>query len=493
MTPKRVTCTLLLETVLFWGLSMAAQPRPDGGFPVSSESIMGWVEELCSPKFAGRLTGTEGYNSAAKWVAGQLGASGVAPGGDGGTYFQEFPNPYTVVLDGASLAMELQKKGRPAGVREYRFESEFIPGSTSDSGAVTAEVVYVGYGITAQELGFDEYAGLDVRGKIVLLEREVPVSPDRGAAVFNRWRPYSFHDYKTRNAAGHGAAGVLYNYGPIANPNNAFVEGLLITHVGATVMKDLFAGTGRSPAGVKKAIDRSLRPASFPTGKTFAMVNLTEHHPEGRGSNVVGRIEGADPAMKGRWLVLSAHLDHVGMNPVLMPGARDNATGVAALLAVARAFHATGERPPMSLLLVFFGAEEQGVAGSDYFIRNPLVPLDMVMGDINLDLVGCGSAIAGLGGADFPGLWAPFQSACAGAGRKTVALKFDTLPRPRLDSVRFAARGIPAVTVQTTGGKAYYHTSQDRPETVSPSLVRDVARVLFHGVRGRAPAEAGGR
>ena len=99
-------------------------------------------------------------------------------------------------------------------------EEDFFPGSTSGSGEVSAEVVYVGYGITAPELGFDEYAGLDVKGKIVLVEVEVPVDPGKKPAEFARWRPYSFHQYKMRNAREHGAAGVLYNY-PIVNPNCA--------------------------------------------------------------------------------------------------------------------------------------------------------------------------------------------------------------------------------------------------------------------------------
>jgi hypothetical protein len=99
-----------------------------------------------------------------------------------------------------------------------------MPGSTSGNGEVTAEVVYAGYGITAPELGYDDYAGIDVKGKIILIEREAPVSPDAGAEKFNPWYNYSFHQTKLENAVKHGAAGMLYNYGPISNPNNAYNE-----------------------------------------------------------------------------------------------------------------------------------------------------------------------------------------------------------------------------------------------------------------------------
>ncbi len=193
---------------------------------ISSRTLLDHVKELCSERYHGRLTGTAGYDAAAEWTAGLFRRWKILPAGDDGTYRQNFPNPYTLVLPGAEAILHLPA-GRGDTVRKhYQFEKDFFPGSTSDSGEVTAEVVYVGYGITAPELGYDEYAGLDVRGKLVLMEPEVPVSPDRDPEEFKRWRPYSFHDCKMRNAAEHGAAGVVYNY-HIANPNSQFIKGSL--------------------------------------------------------------------------------------------------------------------------------------------------------------------------------------------------------------------------------------------------------------------------
>ena len=189
---------------------------------IESQLLYSWVDTLASEQFAGRLTGTPGYDAAAEWTIEHFKAWGLEPGGDNGTYLQSFPNPYTLILPGGDLYMQVPF-GDGVVEKHYEYETDYFPGSTSDNGEVTAEVVYVGYGISAPELGYDDYAGVDVRGKIVVFEPEVPVSPRDDAETFLKWRPYSFHQYKLENAARHGAVGMIYDY-HIVNPNNAFVE-----------------------------------------------------------------------------------------------------------------------------------------------------------------------------------------------------------------------------------------------------------------------------
>jgi hypothetical protein len=122
---------------------------------------------------------------------------------------------------------------------------------------------------------------VDVKGKIILMEREAPVSPNRDPELFKKWRPYSFHQYKLENAVAHGAKGMLYNYGPISNPNNSYDKGFIYSHVGSAVVSDVFSGTGRKHKDVVAKIRKTLKPQSFATGKTFTIKNITEHHPEG--------------------------------------------------------------------------------------------------------------------------------------------------------------------------------------------------------------------
>jgi len=453
---------------------------------ISSHTLQDYVVEMCSEKYAGRLTGTPGYDSVAQWAANLFREWGIRPAGDDGTYLQRFPNPYTLVLPGASLALHLPVGRGQTVLRPYVFEEEFFPGSTSDSGELTAEVVYVGYGTTAPELGYDDYRGVDVRGKIVLMEPEAPVGPNQDTALFKRWRPYSFHDYKVRNAREHGAAGMLYNY-HLANPNSVFAEGLLQTYVSPRVVDDIFAGTGRKHADVVAGIRKQLRPASFRTGKIVTMKNVTEHHPEGVGSNIIGWIEGSDPELRDEAIVIGAHIDHLGLNHELMPGAHDNASGSAVLLAVAEALAQGGVPLRRSVVFILFGAEEQGVKGSEFYVANPFVPNEKVKAFINLESVGRGDRLVGLAGRNFPAVWAAFERANDRFVHRTMTATFNpNLGRPRQDAAHFLWAGVPTISFGSRGGKplpyATYHTTKDAPNIMTPEIMEDLARIVYVGV-----------
>jgi hypothetical protein len=453
---------------------------------MTGQAMMAAVRELCLEKYAGRLTGTKGYNDSAEWLAGRLAGWGLKPGGDNGTYFQDFPNPYTLVLPGAELALHLPlKDGRPQK-KPYVIEEDFFPGSTSGSGEVTAEVVYVGHGITAPELGFDEYAGMDVKGKIVLVEVEVPVDPGKKSAEFARWRPYSFHQYKMKNAREHGAAGVIYNY-PIVNPNCANFADLLWTAVGDKVVNDVFQAGGRDHQQVVKRLWKKRRPESFATGVTATIKSVTEHHADGIGRNVIAYLPGSDPLLKDEAVILSAHLDHLGMNPSMMPGANDNASGVAVVMAVAEALAKFELRPRRTVAFVFFGAEEQGVRGSEFYLGHPPSSLKRMKALINLDGVGRGKKIYALAAKNYPLLWKYFAAANRSLVRADVAGEFfHNRARPRLDAARFMWAGIPSVSFSAGAAPdlpySTYHTRHDAPDILTPAIMVDLGRLIFAGL-----------
>ncbi|MDH7512976.1 MAG: M28 family peptidase [Clostridiales bacterium] len=449
---------------------------------ISSHKLLDYVRELVSEKYGGRLTGTEGYNASARWVAELLQKWGLRPAGDQGSYLQAFPNPYTLVFPGCEAYLHLPVNGAVVK-KHYRFDEEFIPGATSGSGEVTAGVVYVGYGITAPELGYDDYAGLDVKGKIVLMEREVPVSPDDNPELFKKWRPYSFHQYKLENAVGHGAAGMLYNYGPICNPNNSYRQGFIYSHVGDVVVSDIFAGTGRTHKETLEKIRKKLKPQSFITGKTFTLKNETEHYPEGIGYNVIGYLEGSDPRLKEEVIILGGHLDHLGRCYELMPGANDNASAVAVLLGVAEALAQCPVKPPRSVVFLFFGAEEQAVAGSEFYLNNPAFPLEKTTALLNLDGVGCGDKINVLAGNNFPELWAFIEKANAQYVHRVVDPSFfANIARPRLDAARFLWKNVPSLSFSVSGAPSFYHNTKDTIETITPEILEDLAQLLFVAV-----------
>ncbi|MFH1941613.1 MAG: M28 family peptidase [bacterium] len=445
---------------------------------ISSQLLYEYVAELSSDRYEGRLTGTEGYN-AARWVASHFQEWGVEPLGDGGTYFQEFDIPYTLIFEGCEVTLHIPFKDAVIK-KHYRYEDEFIPGSTSGSGEVTAEVVYVGYGVTASELNYDDYGGVDVKGKIVLMEREVPVSQNVNADLFQKWRPYSFHQTKLLNAVEHGAKGMLYNYGPIANPNNAYVADFIYSHVGDSVVKDLFSGTGRTHEEVVKKIKEKLQPQSFSTRKIVTIKNVTEHNPEGRGSNVMGILKGSDPVLSEEVIIIGAHLDHLGRCYEIMPGANDNASGVAVLMGVAKELAESNLGFKRSVLFLCFGAEEQAVVGSEVYLESPKVPLDRTVCLMNLDGVGCGDRLHCLAGKNFPALWEFINRANVKYIHRIVeSSHFHNLARPRLDAARFMWKGIPTVSFSSSGSRSYYHIAKDDVDTITPEILEDLAQLLF--------------
>lgn len=454
---------------------------------ISSHTLYDYVRELVSEKYGGRLTGTPEYDACAGWVASLLKQWGLRPAGDGGSYLQAFPNPYTLVFPGCEVYLRLPVK-RAEIKKYYRYEDEFIPGGTSGNGEVTAEVVYVGYGVTAPELGYDDYAEVDVGGKILLMEREVPVSPDDKTELFKKWRPYSFHQYKLENAVAHGAKGMLYNYGPIGNPNNSYREGFIYSHVGDAVVADVFAGSGRDHKAVVEKIGATLKPQSFATGKVFTLKNHTEHHPEGIGTNVIGLIEGGDPALKNELVILGGHLDHLGRMWELMPGANDNATSVAVMLGVAEAMSRCQVKPRRSVMFLFFGAEEQGVAGSDFYVNHPVFPLEKTAAFINMEGPGIGDKIDVLAGKNFPGFYGFLEKANSRYILRVIeASSFANLARPRQDTARFLWKGVPSVTVGASetvpvNRPPSYHNTRDNIDAITPEIMEDIAQLLFAAI-----------
>jgi hypothetical protein len=490
---RLLTALIAAFTFLAWpAFSQAPTVKPDPlgednlmavMHTISSHTLLDYVKELASEKYQGRLTGTPGFEASAQWVVNLFTDWRIKPAGDQGTYLQHFADPYTLVLPGSELSLTITIAGGATLKKNYVWEEEYFQGSTSDTGTVTADVVYVGYGTTAPELGYDDYAGVDVKGKLVMMEPEAPVGPEPDAELFEKWRPYSFHDYKVQNAAKHGAAGMLYNYF-IVNPNCTFIKGFLLSYVGPAVYNDVFAGTGKTHDGVVQSIRKTLKPASFATGNVMTIRNTTEHHPEGIGDNVIGYLEGSDPELKKEAIIVGAHLDHLGMNDKLMPGAHDNASGVAVLLGAANALATSSIPLKRSVIFIAFGAEEQGVKGSEYYVAHPFIPNDRVKAVLNLESVGRGERISAGSGKNYPQLWEVIDRLNRKYIHRPVSTSFNAnLTRPRQDAARFMWAGMPTINFGTGGAKplpyATYHTSRDSPEIITPEIMEDLARLVF--------------
>ncbi len=461
---------------------------------IKSQILYNYMDTIACDEFEGRLSGHIGYDKSADWVIKKLKEWNIQPLGENGTYLQKFPHPYSDVFPGCYVRLNIENKGEKI-VKDYIYVDDFIPGSTSGNGEITAEAIYVGYGISAPELGYDDYKGIDVKGKIVVMESEAPVGTSH--EDFLKWRDYTFHQYKLLNAVKHGAAGMLYNYGPISNPNNAYSEGFIYSHISNNVMADIFAGTGKKPDEVKNKIREQLKPQSFKTEKVFSIKNNTQYHPEGITSNIIAYIEGSDPILKNEYIMVGGHLDHMGKNFEIIPGADDNASAVAVTLGVAEAMSKLETKMKRSVVFFIIGAEEAALKGVQYFLKNPTIPsLDHIAGFINMDGVGIGNMISCGFSENYPKFFSYLNEANDKYIHRVMTGGFSTnLARPRQDAVFFDWYGIPVLSLGTFGsneggaGTYRYHTPYDNITNITPEITEDITQLLFMAIIKMANAE----
>ena len=439
---------------------------------ISSDEIMEYVHELCKKEYNGRLAGTGEYMKCAFWCAEQLCDFGLEPAGDDGSYLQHFRMPTTSLID-----CRLKKVGNE---QEYVFPRDFYPGMNSDSGKVeNAEVVYAGYGITAPEYGYDDYEGIDVKGKIVIIERGIPYRDKDEKKRFDLYMRYASESYKLPQALKKGAAAVLL-VGKLAHTGIAFSKGMIYTHVDPSMVDELVTKAGYTRDGLKKQISEKQKPCSFNTGCRLNMDVVTRHYPYATTCNVIGVIKGVDTTSS---IVLGAHLDHLGNNGLIFPGALDNASGVALQLAVAKALAASGIKPEKNIVFAFFGAEERGIKGAIHYLNHPTFPLDKTMCMLNIDMVGNGNGLSVWGAESFPAVAKIF----AQVNDRWLHREFEVTPYERAvsysqaDGDEFSKRGIPALYIATTEElkPMYYHDPRDRAETLTPEIMEDAARMLF--------------
>ncbi len=461
---------------------------------ISSEEIAGWMKEICAPEFNGRLAGTPEYLAAAEWVADKLIEWGIEPAGDNGSFFQWFDHPYTVVNDIGALQLHLAQKDGKVIMKSYSAPEDYYPGMNSGNGEVTAEVVYVGYGVTAPELNYDDYRGLDVKGKIVLMNRDVPFKDVRNPE-YAKWVKYCYHQYKVENAAAHGAAGMLYIDGNSANTNISYIENMIVCGIGPEPLADIFAGLGKDNATLLQQTDKSFKPVSFATGKTMTIRANTTRHPEGKTCNVAGMIKGTDPLLKDEVIIIGGHLDAVGnAGGLLVAGGFDNASGVIDIMAAAKALAESGIKLKRTVLFLMIGGEEVGLLGSKFYTKNPIFPKEKTVAYINLDMVGNGTGLAVSASAACAGLTGYFNAANSKYIHRPMRVSTSGgvfYGRPRSDGLVFLADGFRTMSISTTDAvkPVFYHLPGDDETAVTPEIMEDVAKLIYLSFIDMANAE----
>lgn len=437
------------------------------------------VKTLALPEYAGRLTGHPGYTAAAEWAARKLASWGLKPisGKDG--YLQPYPSPYTVV-DKAEMTVLLPDgppdpaKGQAYKEMKLAPEKDFLPLLYSASGDRTADAVFAGWGISAPELGYDDYAGLDIKGKFVLCFRG---TPDRDP----KWTHFDEHRTRMSAARDRGALGVVYIYDEIAsNPNGDYLEGFTPAMISLKVMDALLKETGSTAADLRKVLTTYRRPLSFPLRARLRLAVSSRHFPQAVGYNIVGYIEGSDPKLRRECVVIGGHFDHTGAHMgLLFPGADDNASGSATVMAAGKAAAALARRPKRSIVVALFGGEELGLQGSTWFVDHVPGPFDKVTGMLNFDMTGEGDGLWGAVSPDPP----EFKKAIETADAAVKVLRglgvISGVGVRGSDFAPFFLKGVPAASLGSNGPHLAYHQTGDTVYRINPDITADAAKLAF--------------
>ena len=437
---------------------------------ITAAEISGHIRFLSDDQLEGRKPGSAGDELAIKYLASQLEAMGYQPAGDNGTFLQAVP----LIEEQADIPHDVTFKAGAKGLTLHAaigIESDLVldPSAQKDLEQVTdAPLVFVGYGITAPEYGWDDYKDADVKGKIVVLLNMNP--PFKGEGV-RRW--YGRWDYKYLNAAKHGAAGALVIHTtesagypwqvPVTSsstprqrlppePGEPTLEFQGWISEPGTVK--LFQLGGQDLDALRKAAQgKDFKPVAL--GSTVSL-SMPVHLRKFESANVVGMLPGTDARLRGEAVLYTAHHDHLGKVTPIPPatdgiynGALDNASGCATVLSIARAI--TFAAPKRSVIVAFVTAEEQGLLGSDYLAKHPPIAASKIAADINLD------SVNNLGKSSDLGIIGLGKSTADSVVRKVAAEQGRTVhgdPHPdrgafyRSDQFSMAHVGVPPVSVK---------------------------------------------
>ena len=379
---------------------------------ITPDGLLAHIKVLASDEFEGRAPGTKGEELSVKYITDQFKQIGLKPGNPDGTYTQEVP------LAGIKSEPQMLFVAGDKTI-DLKNQDDFVASSARLQPEIkidNSDVVFVGYGVVAPEYGWDDYKGVDVRGKTLLMLIGDPPVPDpkdpskldeqmfKGKAMtyYGRWT------YKYEIAAKKGAAAaiIVHETEPAAypwqvvrsswgkenfeldNPNKNMDAVEARSWITRDVAKKLFADCGQDFDALKKsAVTKGFRPVTL---KATATIEIKQQIRSFKSHNVIGKLEGGDPKLRDEYIIYTAHWDHLGRHPELQGdqifnGAIDNASGVASVIQLAAAFTKLNPPTKRSLLFMATTAEEAGLLGAKYYPEHPLYPLEKTLADINID------------------------------------------------------------------------------------------------------------
>jgi aminopeptidase YwaD len=435
---------------------------------VSVSNLQAHVKYLASPELEGRFAIAPGAHKAADYIARVFEQSGLEPKGTNG-YFQDWELTLGF-KPGADNSLKIR------GGRVWEAPAEAIrPLNLTANTKVEGELVFVGYGISQPDAGYDDYANVDVTGKIAVILRGAPSWEGVGADIQRAARIAP----KVQTALQKGAVGVILvnqpdsdRLLPLGMRGRAPAANAALLNVQASVGDKLLQPLGLTVAEAVERINEKGLPISAPLNLTAEMSASIEPN-RGVAQNVVGFIPGSDPALRDEVIVIGAHYDHLGYGEVgslapepgdIHPGADDNASGTAAIMELARLLAQNRDRLKRSVLVIAFSAEEEGLLGAEYFVQNPTVPRENIVAMLNFDMVGRMTnnrvSISGVGTA------AEWEGILKAANSADLSLQLGQSASGGSDHMPFMRREIP-VLFFFTGMHPDYHRPSDTWEKIN--------------------------
>lgn len=497
--------TLLLIGLFSLCVGNTFSQKPDKGLQQITPSILKqYIDYLASDSLMGRNTPSPELDIAADFIAAQFESFGIKK--VNGSYFQEIPF-CSKNLDNNSCHFTISKDD---DLKSFNLKTDYIPFKITGDTAVIGNIVFAGYGITAPEYNYDDYKEIDAKGKIVLVFKEEPGEEDKNSP-FNgiQITKHSYLETKVQNAIEHGAVGLLLVNGPLTHiwlkpqgypwpslskflpqdnlPIELCVQSrnyIPVVHIGEGVVKHLFNSID-SLKNIQKIIDSTYQPFSFPIPDYKCNLKTQTKTNTLIAKNVIGYIDGRNKKMKNELVVIGGHYDHVGYirnhkqgEDYIFNGADDNASGTAGVLAVAKAFSSMKKSPKRSILFILFAGEEKGLLGSDYYVDNPLFPLNKTVVMLNLDMIGRNGedTMEITGVKQNPDLCKIIFKENEKIGLKQTVGKEDLFGRS--DHYNFYKKNISAVDI-SSGLHNDYHTVRDNPNTINFIKATKISKLTF--------------
>ncbi len=431
---------------------------------------------LTDPSLAGRLPGHTGYDKAARLMADEFRLAGLIPVAKE-NYFQDLEVEYNEILPPCAFDIILGD-----GTRVYpELGKDYTYRGFSGAGNFTASAVFAGYGISSDKLMYNDYANLDLKGKVAMVFRTNP-----GFNLPEGDWPEATPRQKALMAYMNGAIGVLLVAPPGDRENVPQVIGSVMDGKGEQLqhfpqlvisrqVADLILKeSGKSVSMLQSEIESGQKPVSLELLSKVKINVKSKYQQKASTVNVVGLLPGHDPIRKNQYLVLGAHLDHVGSqcDEIYFPGANDNASGCAAVLEIAREFQRSGFRPAHSVLFVLFASEEQGLQGAEYFVNNCPVEKESIIAMLNFDCIAYGDSIQLGNGKSAPMLW----KLASGLEHQNMLVN-RTWSGGGADATPFHQADIPALYFVSTNSYGQLHSVTDTPQSLNPQLFTTITRL----------------